>query len=104
MYILHGGDFTRAPLVQWVLEEGKIAYEFRRIDILNGEHRSAEFLAMNPAGLVPVLVTPEGMPQQEAAGGIEDKLAKGTPRLRHARKHNGAARVPVALQGTASQP
>jgi hypothetical protein len=23
MYIFYGGDFTRAPLVQWVLEEGK---------------------------------------------------------------------------------
>lgn len=60
MYILYGGDFTRAPLVQWVLEEGEIEYEFRNIDILNGEHRSAEFLAINPAGLVPVLITPEG--------------------------------------------
>ena len=50
MYILYGGDFTRAPLVQWVLEEGKIDYELRKIDILNGEHRSAEFLAINPAG------------------------------------------------------
>lgn len=60
MYILYGGDFTRAPLVQWVLGEGKIEYELRKIDILNGEHRSAKFLALNPAGLVPVLVTPEG--------------------------------------------
>lgn len=60
MYILYGGDYTRAPLVQWVLEEGKLEYEFRKIDILNGEHRSAEFLAINPAGLVPVLITPEG--------------------------------------------
>ncbi|WP_331371357.1 glutathione S-transferase family protein [Sinorhizobium chiapasense] len=67
MYILYGGDFTRAPLVQWVLEEGKIAYEFRKIDILNGKHRSAEFLAINPAGLVPVLITPEGDTLYEVA-------------------------------------
>ena len=60
MYILYGGDFTRATLVQWVLEEGKIEYELRKIDILKGEHRSAEFLAINPAGFVPVLITPEG--------------------------------------------
>jgi glutathione S-transferase len=60
VYILYGGDFTRSTLVQWVLEEGKIEYEFRRIDIVKGEHRSAEFLAINPAGLVPVLITPEG--------------------------------------------
>ena len=67
MYILYGGDFTRAPLVQWVLEEGKIDYELRKIDILNGEHRSAEFLAINPAGLVPVLITPEGEALYEVA-------------------------------------
>lgn len=67
MYILYGGDFTRATLVQWVLEEGRIAYEFRKIDILKGEHRSAEFLAINPAGLVPVLVTPEGDALHEVA-------------------------------------
>ena len=67
MYILYGGDFTRAPLVQWVLEEGKIDYELRKIDILNGEHRRAEFLAINPAGLVPVLITPEGEALYEVA-------------------------------------
>ena len=51
MYILYGGDFTRAPLVQWVLDEGGIEYEHRKIDIIKGEHRTAEFLAVNPAGL-----------------------------------------------------
>jgi glutathione S-transferase len=67
MYILYGGDFTRAMLVQWVLEEGKIEYELRKIDILKGEHRSAEFLAINPAGLVPVLITPDGDALYEVA-------------------------------------
>ena len=67
MYILYGGDFTRAPLVQWVLEEGRIAYELRKIDIVSGEHRSAEFLAINPAGLVPVLITPDGEALYETA-------------------------------------
>ena len=67
MYILYGGDFTRATLVQWVLEEGKIEYELRKIDIYKGEHRSAEFLATNPAGFVPVLITPEGETLYEVA-------------------------------------
>jgi glutathione S-transferase len=67
MYILYGGDFTRSALVQWVLEEGGLAYELRKIDILKGEHRSAEFLALNPAGVVPVLVTPEGEALHEVA-------------------------------------
>jgi glutathione S-transferase len=67
MYILHGGDFTRSVLVQWVLEEGGLEYEFRRIDIFKGEHRASEFLAINPAGLVPVLITPEGQALYETA-------------------------------------
>ena len=67
VYILYGGDFTRAMLVQWVLEEGGIDYEFRKIDILKGEHRTPDFLAINPAGLIPVLVTPEGDALYEVA-------------------------------------
>nr|WP_225166130.1 glutathione S-transferase family protein [Ensifer sp. IC4062] len=55
------------PLAQWVLEDGKIEYELRKIDILNGEHRTAEFLAVNPAGLVPMLVTPDGDALYEVA-------------------------------------
>ncbi|HEX6121012.1 MAG TPA: glutathione S-transferase family protein [Dongiaceae bacterium] len=67
MYILYGGDFTRAGLVQWVLEEGGIPYELRKIDIQTGEHRAPEFLAINPAGLIPVLITPEGEALYEVA-------------------------------------
>lgn len=67
MYILYGGDFTRSVLVQWVLEEGGLDYEPRNVDILKGEHRAPEFLAMNPAGQVPVLITPEGQVLFETA-------------------------------------
>jgi glutathione S-transferase len=67
MYILYGGDFTRSVLVQWVLEEGGLEYEFRKIDILMDEHRTAEFLAVNPAGLVPVMITPDGQALYETA-------------------------------------
>ena len=67
MYVLYGGDFTRAPLVQWVLEEGGLEYELREVDIVKGEHRTAEFRAINPAGLIPVLITPEGEALYEVA-------------------------------------
>jgi len=59
-YILYGGDSTRALITQMVMAEGGIDYELRKIDIYNDEHRSAAFLKINPAGLVPALVTPEG--------------------------------------------
>jgi len=67
MYILYGADLTRSPLVQWVLEEGGIEYDLRKVDIQTGEHRAPEFLAINPAGLIPVLITPEGEVLYEVA-------------------------------------
>ena len=60
MYILYGGRFTRALITEMVMIEGGIAYELRRVDTLKGEHRSPDFLAINPAGMVPVLITPSG--------------------------------------------
>ncbi len=60
MYILYGGKFTRALMVEMVLAEMDVPFELREVDISSGEHRSEAFLQINPAGWVPVLVTPEG--------------------------------------------
>lgn len=60
MYILYGGTFTRALITEMVMAEGGIAYELRVVDIVGQEHRTPEFLAVNPVGRVPVLITPEG--------------------------------------------
>ncbi len=47
-------------MTEMVLAEGSIAYELREIDMVKGEHRTAEFLAINPFGWIPALVTPDG--------------------------------------------
>ena len=60
MYILYGGPFTRALIVEMVMAEGDIAYELREIDIARDEHRTSDYLAINPAGWVPALITPDG--------------------------------------------
>ena len=60
MYILYGGRFTRALLVEMVMSEGGIPYELRAVDIVAREHREPAFLAINPSGWVPALVTPAG--------------------------------------------
>ena len=67
MYILHGGNVTRALAPQMVLEECSLPYELRDVDIAAGEHRSEAFRRLNPAGYVPALVTPEGDIVHEAA-------------------------------------
>lgn len=61
MYVLYGGAFTRALITEMVLAEGGLDYELRKVDIAAGEHRTPEYLAVNPAGGVPALVTPEGV-------------------------------------------
>ena len=60
MYVLYGGPLTRALINEMVMIEGGIDYELRPIDIIAGEHREPEFLAVNPAGRVPALITPDG--------------------------------------------
>lgn len=43
-----------------VLEESGLPYRLHDVDIAAGEHKSASFLALNPAGQVPVIVDPDG--------------------------------------------
>ena len=45
--------------VHWALEELGLEYEYVRLDRAKGEHRSAEYLAINPNGKVPALVDGE---------------------------------------------
>jgi glutathione S-transferase len=54
-----------------------IPYEYRFVDILKGETRTPEFLAINPNGKIPVLVLPDGRPIAESHA-IINYLAEGT--------------------------
>ena len=55
MYTLYGGKFTRAQIVQMLMAEAGIEYDLVEIDIIKQQHRSPEYLAINPAGYVPAL-------------------------------------------------
>ncbi|MDR6382777.1 MULTISPECIES: glutathione S-transferase family protein [Paraburkholderia] len=55
-YELYGaptGNCIRAAIA---LEEAGLPYAVRPVDLASGEHRSAAYLALNPAGKVPVLI------------------------------------------------
>jgi glutathione S-transferase len=54
-----------------------IPYEYRFIDILKGESRTPQFLAINPNGKIPVLVVPDRGPIAESHA-IINYLAEGT--------------------------
>lgn len=45
---------------KWILDRLGIAYEWIEVDALDGSTRTPEFLAINPAGQVPVLVLADG--------------------------------------------
>ena len=48
------GNSFRAAIA---LEEAGVPYRVRRIDLRGGEHRSAEYLALNPRGQVPIMIS-----------------------------------------------
>ena len=64
---LYGTPPTRAVRAMWLLNEIGVAYEIVPVDIPNGEHRSAKFLALNPAGKAPVLVDGDVVLTESAA-------------------------------------
>lgn len=45
---------------QWILDRLGIAYEWIETDSFTGETRTPEFLALNPAGQVPLIVLDDG--------------------------------------------
>jgi glutathione S-transferase len=47
---------TRSIRVRWTLQELGVEFESVTVNLLAGEHRQPEFLNINPAGKVPVLV------------------------------------------------
>ena len=56
MIKLYGTPPTRALRVIWLLNELGLEYETLPVNLLQGENQQPDFLALNPAAKVPVLV------------------------------------------------
>jgi glutathione S-transferase len=56
MMKLYGFGPTRSLRALWGLKELGVEFEFIPVNLQAGEHKRPEFLALNPAGKVPVLV------------------------------------------------
>jgi len=65
IFYVSGSPFSWRVLL--TAETKGIAYQPKLLSLSKHEHRTPEFLAINPAGLVPVLITPEGEALYEAA-------------------------------------
>ncbi|MFL1405332.1 glutathione S-transferase family protein [Marinobacter sp. M1N3S26] len=74
---LYGAPPTRVLRVIWLLNELGLEYEMLPVDLLNGEQMNPEFLALNPAAKVPVLID-DGLVMTESAA-IQLYLAEKHP-------------------------
>ncbi|MEH6422107.1 glutathione S-transferase family protein [Pseudomonas sp. CGJS7] len=66
MYTLYYYPGAASLLVHWLLIEMELEHELRLVDIDAREHKSPEYLALNPNGVVPTLIV-DGQPRFEAA-------------------------------------
>jgi glutathione S-transferase len=77
--VLYHHPYSRAANVVWMLEELGVDYELRFVDILTGAHKSAEIVALNPMGKLPILTDGEQVVTEAAAIGLylADRYALG---------------------------
>lgn len=59
---------SRGLTVRWMLEEPGEPYEAKMLDVQAEEHKTPEYLAINPMGKVPTLVH-DGVVVTETAAG-----------------------------------
>src|ERR1044071_3872260 len=71
--------FSRAAGVVWTLEEIGEPYELKFVDIRAGAQKSAEHVALNPMGKVPVLIDGDAVVTEGAAIALylADRYASG---------------------------
>lgn len=77
--VVHHHPFTRAATAVWMLEEVGVDYELRYVDIMAGEQKKPEILALNPMGKLPILTDGDVVVTESAAIGLylADRYAAG---------------------------
>lgn len=90
MDVLYYAPGAASFLVHWLLIELDVPYELRLVDTAAKQQKSDEYLALNPNGVVPTLVT-DGKPRYEAAA-LAMLLADRHPQARLAPAPEAATR------------
>ncbi|MFO0756829.1 MAG: glutathione S-transferase family protein [Byssovorax sp.] len=77
--VLYHHPFTRAANTVWMLEEVGVDYTLHFLDIMKGEHKSPEILALNPMGKLPIITDGSVVVSESAAIGLylADRYALG---------------------------
>src|ERR671927_1241275 len=60
MIDLYAAGTSNGMRARIALEECGLKYNWRPIDLMKGEHKTPQFLALNPMGQIPVIVDNEG--------------------------------------------
>ncbi|APJ04725.1 glutathione S-transferase family protein [Silvanigrella aquatica] len=74
--ILYECPETRSDRVKFLLEEIALPYEKKTLQLSKGEHKSGEYLAINPIGSVPFLIDKDAGISLSESGAICHYLAK----------------------------
>ena len=77
MYKLYGSPSTAGTAIHWMLLELDVPFEAVLLDFDKGEHKTPDYLALNPDGVVPTLIV-DGAPVTQMAG-IVTLLAERHP-------------------------
>lgn len=56
MITFYGSPMSSASRTHWLLEEAGVPYEYKIVNIREGQQRTPEFLAVNPNGKIPAIV------------------------------------------------
>jgi GST-like protein len=83
MIDLYAAGTSNGMRARIALEECGLAYRLHPIDIAKGEHKAAQFLALNPNGQIPVIVDNEG------PGGQPVTVSQSTAILIYAAEKSG---------------
>lgn len=77
--VLYHHPFSRAAGTLWMLEEVGVDYDLRFVDIIAGEQKQPELLALNPMGKLPTLTDGDLVMTESAAIGLylADRYAPG---------------------------
>lgn len=66
MHTLYYAPGAASLVVHWLMIELDVDHELKLLDIAARQHKQADYLALNPSGVVPTLVV-DGTPMTEAA-------------------------------------
>jgi glutathione S-transferase len=77
--VLYHHPYSRASNTVWMLEEAGVDYELRWVDIMKGEQKKPDLVALNPMGKLPILTDGDVVLTESAAIGLylADRYAAG---------------------------